>query len=962
MLGKIQSGKSTLIQHILKYANPEHTIDLSLLGDGTLSKTDSPCTYTAWSSLPLYEAFNKQSGIAINLEDMCKHGAYEDYQDLLYAHEDNVGLRLAHQDTNSSLLSTMEFKCMDMPGICNHENKDSDHAASIVNGIFATHSFNLVLIVVNPHDPLTADQELALQYYSEVLQDVRSNIAIVYTHVDPANHTHSSTHHYLGLEEKTSCLNRIFWEYFEPFPCFTIDLTQSKRPIIQCMILKTIRDILSLATKNPAVNLDASDGNIKRITNLTHLTHLSDFYRGQYRIHTLGEKQPPSDGPILPSTILSDSTPEDINILILGDALSGKSSLIKMMTLLADPRSIIHKEHTMRGDLGAVDETITETTFLTDLPSIEICRLLKKNGDYTIINAEDEARTLNQDDLDALLNLAPPSIMINAVHPSVSRKYRFSIFEVPGVQDLKNLQDRLEATFKVITDSNKDLHRIIVTLAPGSITSTIRTTLSILNNRFPNISHFISFVHTKIGHRNLHAGNKQFWDAIKNKEGQLQRLTLSTPAIFMIDCNLQTDQPVPHAISQNAASRILQSVVKDKPEYSVLTLGKPRFSVLVLGRTQSGKSSLIQHIKQYTDPAYTIDQSLLGYGNISKTESTECFMVESDLPYYEVIRTDTGSVVNLDDLVTRCEHMDDYLDALHERKGLKLRIVPQPLSRPPSPLVEFRFLDTPGFNDTMHRDGILSSEIISQVLATQSFNLILVTLSKEPPLSPEYQCALTYYAKVLHDFQANVAFLYTHVEYKECHPSNTKHHLDMATKHRAISSLFRNSQHQPNQHLTDISLEAEEVHLHQYFTIDMIMHKRPIIQCLIRNTLRDILQLAVSNPPVVLDLSKSNIDRIRAIVNPDVANRAFREQYKSHFEQQVPRDNGASSTMVHHGFPRAQLSQLMGGQMAVVDVPLDDAFMQESDGESSIAESDYSEEDSQDDQSDDHISDVEDEY
>ncbi|KAG0010736.1 hypothetical protein BGZ82_003291, partial [Podila clonocystis] len=131
---------------------------------------------------------------------------------------------------------------------------------------------------------------------------------------------------------------------------------------------------------------------------------------------------------------------------------------------------------------------------------------------------------------------------------------------------------------------------------------------------------------------------------------------------------------------------------------------KLKYSVLVMGKTQAGKSTLVEHIKNYANPGYDIDQSLLGNGNLSKTENTRPFYVESNLPVYEVFHKATGDIIDLKDLASKSDE-EDYRDILFSReKNVGLRLAPGD-SNAPSDLVEFRFLDTPGLNDTSDRDS-----------------------------------------------------------------------------------------------------------------------------------------------------------------------------------------------------------------------------------------------------------------
>lgn len=211
MLGKSQAGKTALIQDIKTYANPSSTVDRSLLGDGTFSKTDQPRSFRFKSNLPIYETYGRKTGIAtmlIHQEASTKDR--ENHDDHLFAHETAVGRRLKAQGSSKPLPRAVEFKCLDTPGFCNNKGEDSAHAERIIRAMVAVRSFNLVLIVVNPHDPITADYQLALQYYSEVLYDLHSNIAFDFTHVDYAHFRRNSSEGHLALEEKTRLLSHIF--------------------------------------------------------------------------------------------------------------------------------------------------------------------------------------------------------------------------------------------------------------------------------------------------------------------------------------------------------------------------------------------------------------------------------------------------------------------------------------------------------------------------------------------------------------------------------------------------------------------------------------------------------------------------------------------------------------------------------------------------------------------------------
>ncbi|KAG0010833.1 hypothetical protein BGZ81_002530 [Podila clonocystis] len=169
ILGSTQAGKTALIEHIKRYANPEYKINESLLGNGMASKTDTTTPFLVESNLPTYEAYRKDTGEIFDLKNLAhQYEDQEDYQDILLADADAVGMRLVSQDPNT-ISESMEFRFLDTPGLNGTQGRDSEHAASIVNEIISTRSFNLIVFVISSKVPLTEDRQLALEYFAYVL-------------------------------------------------------------------------------------------------------------------------------------------------------------------------------------------------------------------------------------------------------------------------------------------------------------------------------------------------------------------------------------------------------------------------------------------------------------------------------------------------------------------------------------------------------------------------------------------------------------------------------------------------------------------------------------------------------------------------------------------------------------------------------------------------------------------------
>lgn len=103
-------------------------------------------------------------------------------------------------------------------------------------------------------------------------------------------------------------------------------------------------------------------------------------------------------------------------------------------------------------------------------------------------------------------------------------------------------------------------------------------------------------------------------------------------------------------------------------------LGVLSKTVLMFGKTQAGKSTFIECVKNYSSQRYDIDESLLGDGFMSKTREPVQFVVTSNLPAYEVLDSN-GTLVDISTLGDKYQDPDDYLDALRDRTTT-LRTIP----------------------------------------------------------------------------------------------------------------------------------------------------------------------------------------------------------------------------------------------------------------------------------------------
>ncbi|KAF9307936.1 hypothetical protein BG003_011837, partial [Podila horticola] len=334
---------------------------------------------------------------------------------------------------------------------------------------------------------------------------------------------------------------------------------------------------------------------------------------------------------------------------------------------------------------------------------------------------------------------------------------------------------------------------------------------------------------------------------------------------------------------------------------------KPKYSVLIMGKTQAGKSTLIEHIKKYANMSYAVDQSLLGDVNLSETESTRPFYVKSNLPVYEVYRKDTGEVIDLGDLPSKFDDEEDYCDILFLReRDVGLRQAPQDPSNP-SDSFEFRFLDSLGLEHADENDSNHADIIIDKLILIQTFNLIVITESYKNLLTPEQQLDMEYFANVFKGLHSRIMFLHTHVDYKNLHPTNTTHHHSMKMKNKALSKLFR-------RHDNEVPFDENNFEEYPSLSIDLVSKKRPVITCLIRNTIREILMMA-TRPAVIFDTSIQNIERTRAIPYPTQFTDEQLKQAKARLQADADK------------FEEEQAEKQVAEQTeAIVDLPTSDWF------------------------------------
>ncbi|KAG0092285.1 hypothetical protein BGZ92_010340 [Podila epicladia] len=320
-----------------------------------------------------------------------------------------------------------------------------------------------------------------------------------------------------------------------------------------------------MATEPPAT-LDTSSQNIERIRAITHPSKFNDEERKRVRARFAAEAATLPKPAEEEQIDVGGENLEQINILLIGDVQSGKTSLVETFRLYADTNYQAKTEHITQGNSRFADEKVKITAFLADLHTVQIRKLKPNTSGYDVVDLEEEAKTLSEEDFEDLLNLGPKHAETVIIVSNGAKKYRFNIYEGPSLNEsAENFEKNIFSVHRTLVESKAEIHQVLFTLAPGPITSAIRTTIRVCSDIFSDLSSLFSFVHTKIDYPKLHIGNKQFQDSMKERTELLQKYIHSSAAPYLIDCNLQSNWPVQRAKTYNVVHEILKSATSQKP-------------------------------------------------------------------------------------------------------------------------------------------------------------------------------------------------------------------------------------------------------------------------------------------------------------------------------------------------------------------------------------------------------------
>jgi len=269
----------------------------------------------------------------------------------------------------------------------------------------------------------------------------------------------------------------------------------------------------------------------------------------------------------------------------------------------------------------------------------------------------------------------------------------------------------------------------------------------------------------------------------------------------------------------------------------------PIYNVLLIGQSQSGKSTLLEAIKQYADPNYKYDSTRIGNGNVSLTTEVRIEEVVTCLPSYRIYETNRFGRQEIDVERYMEETTFDDFKALLNRQDVEV------MAEGGATFSRFRIIDTPGLDDSEGRDIENLGKIFSAIQGLGNLHLVVITDRHGTTLSPGYQTALKTYSRLFSTMHGLMTFVMTSIPYKQRHPGRKKNlGLDTKLKERVdiISEIM--GRRFPS------------------FKIDCnLVEFRPFHICLVRNTLRDLLSTATIKTPVGLKLQIYKTPAMKAV-------------------------------------------------------------------------------------------------
>ncbi|KAF9901861.1 hypothetical protein EC991_005595 [Linnemannia zychae] len=259
LLGESQAGKSTFVQAVKQYANPNHFIEMDTIGSGNTSKTKIVRRHCIDTKYPEHVVHHEiqfpnrsptTSTVKIDAILDENRDDWENYQDAL----NNRKKKKLYRCDDPKDQDLHHIHIFDTPGLNDTNGQDEVHIASIIKSLKTAGGIHLVLVIVG-NSPFTPGFASALKCYMEVFPEFQGIISFVHTKFDYVNLHPLRKDKVAGLKERKEIPYNIMGLQNCKHYVIDCDLEMTK-PIRRCITLNTIREILMEARANLPVSID----------------------------------------------------------------------------------------------------------------------------------------------------------------------------------------------------------------------------------------------------------------------------------------------------------------------------------------------------------------------------------------------------------------------------------------------------------------------------------------------------------------------------------------------------------------------------------------------------------------------------------------------------------------------------------------------------------------------------------
>ncbi|KAF9584035.1 hypothetical protein BGW38_007786 [Lunasporangiospora selenospora] len=269
---------------------------------------------------------------------------------------------------------------------------------------------------------------------------------------------------------------------------------------------------------------------------------------------------------------LTKTSEEEVNILVLGETQSGKSTFIEAVRSYADPT---HNTDNSTIGTGVHSHTndVLQYKLHSNLPQYKAFpsrsgirnTLLKLLKDEDPINYRQALCESALEDFEDIL-YDRKATLSRETFISESQKYKFNICDTPGLND-SDFQDEIHVA-NILRRVKKlgKIHQVLVMIPPVVFTpgfiSAIKTYVELL----PEFCDIMAFVHTRISYTSLHPENDGHISTLSARVKLLGEIIGRDSAPhFLIDSQLDLLRPVQKCITMNTIRDVLWTARFNQP-------------------------------------------------------------------------------------------------------------------------------------------------------------------------------------------------------------------------------------------------------------------------------------------------------------------------------------------------------------------------------------------------------------